>query len=123
MQHDWETLCEIATREIENTIQHMPEPLRKPVKDLPILFEPAPNEALVAEGMEPDTLGYFGGREFADVGDEVLPPQIVLFLRNIEDFAGFDLSAFREEVKTTFLHEVGHYLGLDEGELEERGLE
>jgi len=31
--------------------------------------------------------------------------------------------AYREEVRITFLHELGHYLGLDEGDLSERGLE
>jgi len=123
MQHEWETLCQIATREIENTIQHMPEQLRESVKNLPVLFETSPNEALITEGMAPDTLGYFSGREFSDAGDEVLPPQIVLFLRNIEDFAEYDLPVYQVEVKTTFLHEVGHYFGLDEGELEARGLE
>jgi predicted Zn-dependent protease with MMP-like domain len=30
---------------------------------------------------------------------------------------------FREEVATTLLHELGHYLGLDEGDLTDRGLE
>lgn len=123
MQNEWETLCQIATREIETTIQHMPAPLRESVQKLPVLFETSPDEALTAEGMAPDTLGYFSGREFADVENEVLPPQIVLFLRNIEDFAEYDLSAYQAEIKTTFLHEVGHYFGLDEGELVARGLE
>ena len=30
---------------------------------------------------------------------------------------------FRDEVHTTYLHELGHYLGLDEDDLTERGLE
>lgn len=32
-------------------------------------------------------------------------------------------NGFREEVRTTFLHEIGHCLGLNEDELMERGLE
>ena len=30
--------------------------------------------------------------------------------------------SFEEEVGITFMHELGHYLGLDEDDLDERGL-
>ena len=40
----------------------------------------------------------------------------------IWDFTDGDVSEFREEVKVTLLHELGHYLGLDEDEVEELGL-
>ena len=52
-----------------------------------------------------------------------VPPQILLFLANLWDYADGDEALFREEVRTTYLHELGHYLGLDELDLEERGLE
>jgi predicted Zn-dependent protease with MMP-like domain len=51
------------------------------------------------------------------------PPQIFLFLENIWDQAEADEDAFREEVHITYLHELGHYLGLNEDELFDRGLE
>ena len=31
------------------------------------------------------------------------------------------MRAFREEVRITYLHELGHYLGLEEDEIEARG--
>jgi predicted Zn-dependent protease with MMP-like domain len=65
----------------------------------------------------------FTGPEFADEGNVPLPPQIILFLENIWDFSEGDEGIFGDEVHTTFLHELGHYLGLDEDELTERGLE
>jgi len=52
-----------------------------------------------------------------------LPAQIILFLENLWDFAEEDEEFFREEVRTTYLHELGHYLGLNEIDLEERGLD
>jgi predicted Zn-dependent protease with MMP-like domain len=52
-----------------------------------------------------------------------LPPQIILFRENIWDQAEQDEEWFLDEVHTTYLHELGHYLGLDEDELIERGLE
>jgi predicted Zn-dependent protease with MMP-like domain len=52
-----------------------------------------------------------------------MPPQIILFLDNLWDFADRDEGVFRQEVRTTLLHELGHYLGLDEDDLTERGLD
>jgi len=52
-----------------------------------------------------------------------MPSQIILFLENLWDFAESDENVFCEEVHTTFLHELGHFLGLDEDDLTERGLE
>ena len=67
----------------------------------------------------------FVGPEFEDeeCSTVPLPPQIILFLENIWDQAAGQEEKFREEVHTTFLHELGHYLGLDENGLIERGLE
>ena len=52
-----------------------------------------------------------------------MPPQIILFLGNIWELAEGDEESFCDEVRTTLLHELGHYLGLDEDDLTERGLE
>ena len=43
-------------------------------------------------------------------------------LAELWDYCGEDLSTFDEEVCITYIHEFGHYLGLDESELESRGL-
>ena len=87
-----------------------------------MIFERQPNAELQADGIEPDTLGLFTGAKFAEEGNVPLPSQIVLFLENIWDVAEGSEEVFREEVRTTFLHELGHYLGLDEDELTGRGL-
>ena len=109
--------------EIEATLAALPKPLREQARQLPVTFEPVPNAGLQADGIEPDTLGLFTGAEFADEGAVVLPPQIILFLENLWDFAEGDEAIFCDEVHTTFLHELGHYLGLDEDGLTERGLD
>jgi predicted Zn-dependent protease with MMP-like domain len=123
MKRDWEKLCAIAAAEVEATFSAFPGPLRARAKRLPVTFERRPNAGLQADGIEPDTLGLFTGAELAEEGNIPLPSQITLFLENIWDFAGGDEMIFRKEVRTTFLHELGHYLGLDEGELTERGLD
>jgi len=123
MNADWNKLHELALAEVEATLAALPEPLRERAEKLPVTFERAPNASLQADGIEPDTLGLFSGPEFADEDHVPLPPQIILFLENLWDFAEGDLGIFREEVRTTVLHELGHYLGLEEDELTDRGLE
>jgi predicted Zn-dependent protease with MMP-like domain len=119
----WEKLCAIALPEVEMTIESLPEPLRARAEKLPVIFERQPSEDLQADGIEADTLGLFTGAEFVEKDNALLPPQIILFLENIWGFVETNEKHFREEVRTTFLHELGHYLGLDEDELTERGLE
>jgi predicted Zn-dependent protease with MMP-like domain len=119
---NWKKFCMMASKEVEATLAALPKPLRARAEKLPVTFERQPNADLQADGIELDTLGLFTGPEFADEGNVPLPPQIILFLENLWDFAGGDEVIFREEVRTTLLHELGHYLGLDEDELTERGL-
>jgi predicted Zn-dependent protease with MMP-like domain len=50
------------------------------------------------------------------------PSSIVLFQRNLER-AARTRDELLEQIRITLVHEVGHYLGLSEDELYERGLE
>ena len=101
----------------------LPAPLQEEAKLLPVTFERIPNAGLLEEGVEADTLGIFTGAEFAEKGLIPMPSQIILFLENLWDYAERYENAFREEIQTTFLHELGHYFGLEEEDLFERGLE
>jgi predicted Zn-dependent protease with MMP-like domain len=125
MHDDWKKLQALALEEVEATLAELPVPLRERAQALPVTFERHPNAAHLRDGIEPDTLGLFVGPEFAyeETTSLPLPPQIILFLENIWDMAEADEEVFREEVHTTYLHELGHYLGLDEDDLFERGLE
>ena len=123
MKFDWNRLQELAAKEIESTLAELPKPLQEQARALPVTFEPVPNSGLQADGIEADTLGLFTGSEFAESGGEVLPSQIILFLENLWDLAEGDEKVFCGEVRTTFLHELGHFLGLDEEDLTDRGLD
>jgi len=113
----------MAGDEIEATLAELPKPLREQARKLPVTFDRRPNAGLQADGIEADTLGLFTGLEFADAGAEVLPSQIILFLENLWEFAEGDQKVYADEIHTTFLHELGHFFGLGEDELTERGLE
>lgn len=119
----WNILKTMASAEIEKILAELPEPLRRQAEKLPVIFERVPTADLQADGIQADTLGLFTGMEFTQADSEVLPPQIILFLENLWQFADEDENVFCEEVRTTFLHELGHFFGLDEDDLVERGLE
>ena len=125
MQDKWARLERLARQEVEATLASLPAPLGERAGALPVTLERFPSPALCRDGIEPDTLGLFVGPAFADEASSAMPvpPQIMLFLENLWDEAGEEEETFRDEVRTTFLHELGHYLGLDEGELCDRGLE
>ena len=123
MKIDWTKLQELALAEVETTLEELPKPLREEAQKLPVTFEHKPNSGLQADGIEEDTLGLFTGADFAGSSAEALPPQIILFLDNLWDQAEGDEKVFCDEVRTTFLHELGHFLGLDEDDLTERGLD
>lgn len=121
----WHNLQRVALEEIDRIHKQLPLVLRDKALRLPVTLEPQPSKALVRDGLEPDVLGLYIGETFAESlsGGDELPPQIILFLENIWDYAHHDTSDYREEVRVTYLHELGHYLGLDEDDLAIRDLE
>lgn len=124
MSAPWSHLLALAQQEVHRTCQCLPADLRPHADAVPVSYESAPSQALLAEGWEPDLLGMFVGDPVgvADAERSPFPRQILLFLENLWDFAEGDEQYYREEVRITYIHEFGHYLGLDEAELEERGL-
>ena len=121
----WSRLCQAAQHEVDGLVAALPQPLRQRARGLPVTFEPAPPAELVDDGLDPDLLGLFNGEAFPDgvVGGDPLPAHITLYLENLWDYVRGDAATFREEVRRTYLHELGHYLGLDEDDLADRDLD
>ena len=115
----------IAQSEVAAVLGSLPAPLRERAEAVPVTYQPCPTPGLVQDGIEADTLGLFVGPEFASELVNVAPfaAQVFLFINNLWEQAERDTESFKEEVRTTLLHELGHYLGLDEDELTDRGLE
>ncbi|MCX7006747.1 MAG: metallopeptidase family protein [Kiritimatiellaeota bacterium] len=115
---------ELAALEVERLLEVLPPELRVRARGIPVTFELEPTPAMVADHIAPDTLGLFVGDEYAHSwsGGEALPTQIILFIGNLWDFAEADEKHFCREVRKTVLHELGHFLGLDEADLEARHL-
>ena len=112
----------MATEEWERLLADLPPELAVVARTLPVVCEGTPGEALVRAGVAPETMGLFVGSAYAELGASPMPSQMLLFLENIWVSAEGSESRFREEVRRTLLHELGHYLGLDEDGLSARGL-
>jgi predicted Zn-dependent protease with MMP-like domain len=94
-----------------------------------VISEPLPTDVdLLAEDppLSPHILGMFRGTAAPLVSLDgpwsQMPNQIVLYQRNLEHFAQ-DREELEEQIRITLLHEIGHYLGLNELDLEKRGLD
>lgn len=114
----FQKLNHLAGAEVRRLAQQLPPELRPRVESVPVFFEMEPNVADVADGIEPDTLGLFD-----EGGTEIPLPRIRLWLANIWDFSDKDEEIFLKEVGATYLHEVGHFFGWDEEDLERRDLD
>ena len=114
---------------VERAFMALPEPVRRYLANVPVTVEdlPADQDLLDSDPPLPPTiLGLFRGAPYgqklsADPWSH-LPSSIVLYQRNLER-ATVDRAELEEEIATTLVHEVGHFLGLDEEELWARGLE
>ena len=104
--------------------------LRNYLSNVPVLLEEFPSEALLRQYEPPigptQILGYFSGTSIAerslDTPWSSLPAAIVIFRTNLQRFSR-DRTELVEELRITLFHEVGHFLGLSETDLEDRGLD
>ncbi|MDX2020924.1 MAG: metallopeptidase family protein [Deltaproteobacteria bacterium] len=109
----------------ESAVEELPVKARKLLKNVPILIADFPSREEVTEGLDPRLLGLFRGTplpETETLGAAPALTQIVLYRHNLQRVAPDDAS-LAEEVRTTLLHETGHFFGLDEEELAAMGLD
>ena len=111
--------------EIRTILKQLAPPLRERAESVAVHFEWTPEPGYTATGIEPDTLGLFEGDDYITMEQPVAecPTRIILFLGNLWDFTNRNPTRFREEVRVNYFHELGHYLGLDEDDLDIRGLQ
>lgn len=120
---DFETLSRWAHEELQGLKQALPDDVRKAAADVVVSMEEFPDAEGADAGLQGDELGLFEGAPLAEGADPADLPRIRLFLRNLWEWVEGDEDDYRDEVGTTYLHELGHYLGWDEDDLAERGLD
>lgn len=110
----WRHLQSRAQRVIEAILAELPAEVLTEARKVPCLFEPRCAE-------DPDIFGIYGYFEPGEISPANGP--IILYLETIADYCDEEGGDYETEVRLTYLHELGHHFGWDEGDLEERGLE
>ena len=122
------TICEQLERRVgeivRRVIAELPPDLRTLAERVPVFCEWEMAEHWHEEDVADDSMGLFSGPALSEPTDPdcLESPSITFFLAELWDYCGEDLPTFDEEVRITYIHEFGHYLGLNESELESRGL-
>jgi predicted Zn-dependent protease with MMP-like domain len=111
-------------RLVAEAVALIPRRFRREMKNLVLVVEDEPSEELL-ESMEiepPDSLyGLYQGTPLPErdwAHGNTLPDTITLYQRPIEEDCD-DEDDVRQVIGETLIHEVGHYFGLSEEEIEE----
>ena len=107
-------------RVARKSLDDLPEEFASLLRNVPVMLESRPSRSLVETGFDPRAYGLFEGPEHGE-DDVPAPTRIVLFTSNL--LASFSGDELDEQVEITVLHELGHYFGLDEDDMERLGLD
>ncbi len=110
---------------VDESIANLPRSIRERIDGVSVVIEDFPAIELVrGERISPQTLGLFMGvprTEAMLTEQRVDLDRILLFKKNLEKICQ-DEEDLIDQIQITVRHEVGHYLGLDEDDLERLGL-
>jgi predicted Zn-dependent protease with MMP-like domain len=115
------------SKEVARVLDRLPRQFRNGLRNVEFVVEERPSvELLRAEGLDPrfDTLyGIYQGVPLPDrssLDPPLLPDKITIFAAPLlRDFP--DPKELREEIRITVLHEIAHYFGMDEEDVEGLG--
>ena len=112
-------------RLVQQAYQDLPDHVVQALENVDVVVERRPGPDLLADldGASPhDLLGLYVGVPLTqrEGGLPLLPDKITLFQRPIEQRCR-SVEEVVQEVRVTLLHEVGHYFGMEEEDLERQG--
>ncbi len=108
---------------VREAVEDLPREFKDALKNIEIVIEDFPSPDMLEEyGMEPPLLGLYEGtplteRELGEVG---MPDKITIYKGELLRM-GVKGRELVEEIRITVLHEIGHYFGLDDDQMEEMG--
>jgi len=111
---------------VGEALDALPKKFRARIKNVAVVVEGVPEgqddpaKLLAAEPDHELLMGEFVGVPSTEksVWDSAGPDRVVLYQKNIEAACTTD-GEIRREVRLTVLHELGHYFGMDEEQLED----
>jgi predicted Zn-dependent protease with MMP-like domain len=98
---------------VRKTLSDLPEEFKSKLENIAVFIEDEPPADM------PDTLGLYEGVPLTErsLGSVTFPDRITLFKSTIERSCRTD-EEIETEVRLTVLHEIGHFFGLDEEQME-----
>ena len=114
-------------KEVGRIVDRLPRRFREQLRNVEFVVEKRPSITLLrAEGLDPSHDALYGIYQGVPLPDRssldlpLLPDKITIFAEPLlEDF--LDPDALREEIRLTVLHEIAHYFGMDEDQIDELG--
>jgi len=108
-------------------LEGLPEEFRSRLENIEIVIEKRPKKSqLIAMGLDPEQDVLYGLYEGTPLTERsafdppLLPDRIVIFSEPLRrDFP--DPGELRNQIRLTLLHEIAHYFGMDEEEIEDLG--
>lgn len=113
-----------AENALHYNLRFLPAQIQLRIQPITFFLLDKPDLTLYQD-LEPETLGLFEGFSLLE-GSPCMPeehPKITLFYMNIWAYSGCRLHLYHKEIRTTLYHEIGHYLGWDESDLFDKGLD
>jgi predicted Zn-dependent protease with MMP-like domain len=111
---------------VERAMAELPEPFAGFMEEVRVEIEDRPSAKLLRElEMEEDELllGLYYGRSLLERSVEDsgrMPDVITIFQEDVEEVSDSEGDLVRE-VRITVLHEIGHFFGMDEDDLDKLG--
>jgi predicted Zn-dependent protease with MMP-like domain len=117
-------------RLVEKAILKLHPSLQELLANVPIILDEIPSLDTLLQYHPPasplEILGYFSGNSIMEKSMDdpwsQIPATIVLFRRNLYRISN-SRAELIEQIRVTLFHEIGHFLGLDEADLEARHLD
>jgi predicted Zn-dependent protease with MMP-like domain len=109
----------------EAALAELPPKARVLLENIPIIIADLPSRDDVATGLDPRLVGLFLGTPYPEVSAVGGTPQLtqILLFRNNLQRVTTDPDELRDEIRTTLLHETGHFFGMSEEDLAAVGLD
>lgn len=112
---------------VERALETIPGPFRERLENVEVVIEDEPSDELIrGVGLDPEVDTLFGLYEGTPLPERehnygmTLPDRILLFYGPLTDAFPSE-SELVEEIRTTVVHEVAHFFGLDDDEIEDLG--
>ena len=111
---------------VQKSIRELPEEFRKRLENVAVIVEDYPSEELTMQmdlSPEETLFGLYEGVPLTERGffeQPLHPDRILIFQKAIEEECDSP-EEIKEELKTTLVHEVAHFFGIDDDYLEELG--